>query len=546
MSSRPARKQRTERGRDLLTEWRALARSQPCVFAEQVLNHRQLPGELSLKDDPTRSWELDQFQRDTLEAIADIARYKDRKKTRVNHDGKNFITIRAAHGPGKTHTAALACHVFNAAYSGRIVATAPKFDQVKTRLWSRFRAISARAEPWYQHLYEINDTTIYWYGIDSKTGIVSLDKNHCILAETANKPENLAGHHEPFQLVVVDEASGIPESLVPTILGALSVGVLQVLLLIGNPTKETGWFADSHRKRETAQQFFRMHVGLHNSERMNAKGTRDWAQKLIDRYGDNSPVVRVRVKGEFPGSSPNQVFALEWIAGARNRQADPIRGDGSIPRLRISVDCGAGGTGETVCTAMRHFDTLRIGLKQTRHSFQLETASKETADAAEHLFDLFGGKKGEDDFVVDSLGVGVGAAGELIARGHKVVTYQGGAHSDNSSRWRVRRVQSYMGARDDFRDACVVLLDSFYDDPMDWDDFDGQLCSIQSPLGTDKVDDLMTKAEMERQGIPSPDMADSWAMQYATQSPRYVPQNLRDESEQSIFVVRSDVNGGLM
>lgn len=522
-----------------MLELRALARREPCEFARGPLRHRQLQGEPTILEDAARSWELDTFQADALEAVADIARFIDKKPTRVNHDGQNFITIRSPHGPGKTHTAALIGHVFNSAYDGRIIVTAPKFDQVKTRYWSRFRAISERAEPWYQHLYEINDTTVFWQGIDPKTGHVHLDKNHCILAETASKPENLAGHHAPIQLVEIDEASGIPEEMVPTILGALSVGVLQVLLLIGNPTKETGWFADSHRKRETAKQFFRMHVGMHNSKRMNAPATREWAQKLIDRYGEDSPVVRVRVRGEFPGSSPNQVIALEWIEAARHREIDPIRGDGSRPRFRVSVDCGAGGTGETVCTAMRHYDSVRVGLKQTRHSFKLESASIETANAAERLFVMFGGRKDEDDFVVDALGVGVGAAGELISRGYRVITYQGGGASDDPGRWRVRRVQSYMCARDDLRDRSVVLLDSFYDDPMDWDDFDGQMTSIQHPPG-EKVEDLITKAEMTRQGIPSPDLADSYVMQYATQRPTYATkamggQSMQDAAQLSTF-----------
>lgn len=527
-----------------LLELRALARREPVTFCREVLNHRRMGDEPALSVDAAKSWELDRCQVDLIEGVADVWRYLDKKPTRVNHNGLNYITVRAGHGPGKTHSGGLICHVFNAAFDGRVVATAPKFDQLKSRLWSRLRAISARAEPWYQHLYQINDTSVHYYAIEQKTGQVVLNKDHGVIAETANKPENLAGHHMPYQLVLIDEASGIPESLVPTILGALSIGVVQILVMIGNATREQGYFADSHRKRETAAQFFRQHIGIHNSERMNSASTRAWAQKLIDKYGEDSPVVRVRVKGDFPGSSPNQVFAIEWVARARDRVIDPMVGDGSLPRLRVSVDCGAGGEGETVCTAAKHFDSVRVGLKQTRHSFKLETAALETADAAELLFSKFGGRKDQDDFVVDSLGVGVGAAGHLYARGYKVVMYQGGSASDNSKRWRVRRVQSYMGARDDLRDNCVVFLDSFYDDETDWDDFDGQLCSITHPPG-DSVDDLITKAEMQRQGIPSPDLSDSWAMQYATQAPKIIPSGVPNEQAATVHVVRSNINAGL-
>lgn len=527
-------------------ELRALARRDPVAFAREVLNHRHLAGEPSLLEDPHRSWELDDFQVDILQAFADVWRAIDKKPTVLNHGGRNYLTIRAGHGPGKTHLGALLAHVFNAAFDGRVIVTAPKFDQVKTRFWTAFRRVSQRAEPWYQHLYEINDTAVYWFGMDAKTGRVTLDKEHCMLAETANKPENLAGHHAPFQLVIVDEASGVPEAMVPTILGALSVGVLQILVLISNPTREQGFFADSHRKRETESQFFRYRIGVDNSKRMNSASARAWADKLIAKYGANSPVIRVRVNGEFPGSSPNQLIALEWIEAARNRELDPMTGDGSLGRLRVSVDCGAGGTGETVCTAVRRFDTVRVGLRQTRHSFQLATASIETADAAEKLFTLFGGRKELDDFVVDSLGVGVGAAGELIRRGYRVVLYQGGAASDDPVRWRCRRVQSYLNLRNDLRDGGLAFLDSFFEDLTDWDDFDGQLCSIQTPAGAERVEDLITKKQMTEMGIPSPDLADSLAMQYATQAPRTVPGTQSRRADTNIDVGHSSMMEGYL
>lgn len=524
--------------------WITLARTEPVQFVREALRHQVFGGEKTMVEDAGASWALDEFQIELLEAMADVWRKRMPQygATRINHDGKPWITIRSGHGPGKTHTAALLEHVFNFAWPGRIIATAPKFDQVKTRLWNAYRKIDARAMPWYRRLHEVNDTTVFAKTVDER-GRITIDKTWCMLAETASKPENLAGHHERFQMVVVEEASGVPESLWPTIMGALSgSGGLQIMIIISNPTKEQGFFADSHRKRETEQHFFRYHVTLEKSKRVD----RAWYQKLVDKYGIDSPVVRVRGRGEFPGASANQLIALEWIERARLKEVNAVIGDGSLPRLRVSVDCGAGGTGETVCTAFKHFTSIRIGLKQTRHSFKLETASEETADAAEVLFYKFGGRKGEDDFVVDSLGVGVGAAGLLFARGHRIVTYQGGSASDAPTLWRNRRVQSYINLRNDLRDATLALLESFFDDRTDWDDFDAQLCSIQTP-GGDRVDDLITKDRMQQMGLPSPDLADSLAMQYATQAPKMVTMAMpRSEAARAEVVIhRSTVNQGL-
>ncbi len=54
---------------------------------------------------------------------------------------------------------------------------------------------------------------------------------------------------------------------------------------------------------------------------------------------------------------------------------------------------------------------------------------------------------------------------------------------------------------------------------MDWEDFMAQLCSIRRKAGTERVEDLETKAELLKRIAKSPDMADSWAMLFATQRP---------------------------
>src|SRR5262245_25731970 len=124
--------QKTPTQADLARQYIEQCRADPIWFAQNVLNHRVRKGEASLADLQTNprliSWELDDFQYDILNAVADVWR----PKTIINHDRKNQITVVSGHGPGKTHTAGLVAHYFNACWPGRIVVTAPKFDQVKT------------------------------------------------------------------------------------------------------------------------------------------------------------------------------------------------------------------------------------------------------------------------------------------------------------------------------------------------------------------------------------------------------------------------------
>jgi hypothetical protein len=158
---------------------------------------------------------------------------------------------------------------------------------------------------------------------------------------------------------------------------------------------------------------------------------------------------------------------------------------------------------------------------------------------------MYGGIKGQDDFVVDSLGVGVGAAGELIKRGHAVVLYQGGASSADPKKWRNRRVQSYLSLRNMMRDGVWKLMPNFFDSFSDWDEFDAQCCSIRVLNTNDRVEDLVTKQAMADDGIPSPDMADAFAMQHATQTPAMLPGGADSVKAPEVLIIESDLMRGI-
>lgn len=492
----------------LLERWILAAREDPVnVIVRQALRHRALPGESSLLQDPARSWELDQLQIDLINAVADVWR----KKTIINHERKTQISVCSGHGPGKTHTAALIAHVFQACFPGRVIVTAPKFAQVKTRLFAAIHKIDQRAEPWYRATHEMGDTSCYWF---TESG--EKDRNYCILGETAKSPENLAGHHETYQLVIVEEATGVPESLFPVIFGSLSTGVIQILVMISNPTQRTGTFADSHLKARESKNFFTYKIGFEQSHRVSRK----WAQRLIDKYGRNSPVVKVRVMGEFASDEPGQLISLQWINNARNKDA---LADGSIPRRRISVDCAGGGSAETIITLCDHHQSKVVARRMRRHSFELERATDQTADAAELMWKDNGCSAVNGDmFVVDSIGVGQGAAGELLKRGYPVVFHQGGAKSADFAKWRNQRVQAYMSCRNTLRDGLLEFDENFLEDEQDWDDLEAQLCAIRTKDNGDRVEDLETKEELVMRLGFSPDMADSLSMQWSSMVPALI------------------------
>ena len=68
-------------------------------------------------------------------------------------------------------------------------------------------------------------------------------------ARTARQdaPESLQGFHGDHLLFVIDEASGVPEEVFEAAEGALS-GPANRLLMLGNPTRNSGTFHASHHK----------------------------------------------------------------------------------------------------------------------------------------------------------------------------------------------------------------------------------------------------------------------------------------------------------
>lgn len=486
------------------------ARKDPIWFFENILNIKS--NELDKKRNI--KWDLDPWQHELVESVADVYRHKIGEPTRYNHDGKNKITVRAMHGPGKTFGVAGIMHWFNFCFHGLIVCTAPKEKQLKTRLWPTFRKIKARAGGSYAEMIKVDSTKIVWCN----------DEDWAAHAETASTPENLAGYHEEHLLFIVDEASGIKEDMYPAIEGAMSAGYLVILVLIGNPTKNIGTFHDSHRKPSVAKNYYRIHVDLDKTTRVS----HEWVKQQRDKYGEHSPVYQVRCLGNFAAEDKNQLLSMEWFEAARDIDDDD---KGEMYRLRFVIDVSDGGDDETIFKVLKIYDVSnrKHFLKMERRSYPTSKAIGLATVDAIRLADSYGYDESRgDDFVVDALGVGAGLVsnliqgtahpdtGELVR--YRTISYKGGSSSDDVKQWRNRRVQSYLTYRNGLRDGLITYDEDFCDE-LDWEDFVAQACSIRTNPGIEKVEDLATKQSMIDEGLKSPDMPDAGAMSCADMSP---------------------------
>ncbi len=499
----------------------AKSRTDPIWFLETFLNIK------TNKQDKKRSqnWSLDPWQRELIEAAADVWRFKNNVATKYNHGGKRNITVRAMHGPGKTFGVACIMHWFNFVFYGQIICTAPKEKQLCTRLWPAFRKICARAGPAYSSLIKIDSTRITWCN----------DVDWAAHAETASEPENLSGYHYDYQLFIVDEASGVREEMYPVIEGAQSTGILNITILIGNPTRNRGTFYDSHLKQKVAQHYYQIHVDLNKTTRVPL----EWVKQMEDKYGRGSPIVDIRCYGRFAKDDSNQLIPLAWIDDAR-REWTP---DGSLPTLKIACDVADGGLDETVITVALEFMSFTVLKSIHRFSFPSSESPILAAKACLRIAEANGYSVANGDLIiVDSIGVGAGTAGYLIdSKTCTVVAFKSGStDSIDTRQWRNQRVRSFIVMRDMFRDGKIVI-DEYFCSDVDWEDFIAQMCSVQSKPGLERTEDLVGKEEMRRNGVKSPDMADSPAMIFANQTP-HIGSYINTDTE-IIGQLESAVNG---
>ncbi len=237
-------------------------------------------------------------------------------------------TVRSGQGVGKTAT--VACIIIWYMLfrdNAKIIATAPTRQQLNIVLWPEIAK-------WLSGTYADTFLTL------TKTMLymVGYELEWFATARTATKKENMAGLHADNMLIIVDEASGVSDEILETLLGTIT-GVDNRILFISNPTRNSGIFYESHHKDR--DQFCCIHIDAEQCERTDKENI----EMLKRKYGADSNVVKVRVKGDFPDQEDDVFFPLYLVMRGINTDYD----DGqSVETIDIACDVAREGGDETV------------------------------------------------------------------------------------------------------------------------------------------------------------------------------------------------------
>lgn len=268
-----------------------------------------------------------------------------------------YTTVRACHDVGKTYIAARTALWFLYSHPQSIVVTtAPTMRQVENLLWRELRAAhDASKQPLGgEPLKTRLDISPDWYAIGASSG----------------DPDKLQGFHAASGdiLIIIDEAAGVNEDAFEAIEGMMTSEKAR-MLMIGNPTSDSGSFRASHYSWEYANK---IHISAFDSPNFINNGIKTlkdleevnldkveivnpylvsprWAKEKIDAWGTDSPMFQARVLGNFPSQSSNTVIPLNYLEIASEKEfIEKLKAKGGP--LRLGVDPARFGNDETVIT----------------------------------------------------------------------------------------------------------------------------------------------------------------------------------------------------
>lgn len=331
--------------------------------------------------------EPDEWQKDFLMAFAKSER----------------LALKACKGPGKTCVLSWAAWNFLATRPNpKIAATSITSDNLSDGLWTEMALWMGKA-PFLQENFTWRKTRIE-YKHKPETWYMSA-RTWPKTGDPKAQADTLAGLHADYLLFIIDEAGGVPESVMAAAIAGLSTGIETKIAIAGNPTHLSGPLYNACTRDRHLWHV--QEISGDPDDPKRAKRIKiDWAKSMIESYGKDSPWVLVNVFGQFPPSSLNTLLGPEDVRAAMNRTLMPDQYDWSQKRLGVDV--------------ARFGDDLTVIFpRQGLQAFKpVEMRNARTNEIAARVAQAKDKWKSELELIDSTGGYGGGVADSLLAAGH--------------------------------------------------------------------------------------------------------------------------------
>lgn len=425
------------------------------------------------KDPGPREW-----QRDELKRVGDhLSDPESRKKPLL-------IAVASGHGIGKSALIAMLSQWgMSTCPNTRVVVTANTDGQLKTKTmpeiikWFR---LAANAYWW-----KPTATAIY-HGDPAAEKSWRLDATPW----SENNTEAFAGLHNKGSriIMIMDEGSAIADKVWEVAEGVLTDEDTEIIWIVfGNPTRNTGRFRECFR-RDRARWKTRQ------IDSRTVEGTnKEVLAGLVATYGEDSDIVKVRIRGMFPAMSAMQFISTTDVDAALGRHLTASQYE--FAPVILTCDPAWGGDDELVIAK-------RQGLLFT----VLKTLPKNDNDMviAECIARYQDEHKADAVFIDAGYGTGIYSGGKTLGRNWQLVYFAAESADPGCAN---KRAEMWKGARDWLKAGGSIPQ---HDDVLYQDLIGPEL--VFRPDG--KVQ-LESKKDMKARGLPSPGRGDALALSFA-------------------------------
>jgi len=368
-------------------------------------------------------------------------------------------------------------------FPNKVVVTAPTSGQLFDALFAELKRWIGELPKPIQDLLTVKSDRVELAAAPSEMFISARTSR----AET---PEALAGVHSDNVLLVVDEASGVPEKVFEAAAGSMS-GHNATTILLSNPTRSTGTFYESQTRmagRGWTQRWSCVDSPLVSDE---------FVDEMRERYGEESNAFRIRVLGEFPLADDDTIIPFHLVDAAMNRdiEVDDER------RPVWAVDPARFGSDRTAFC--KRVGSVITEIKSWRGLDLMQTVGRVMAE-----YEALNPSSRPSEILVDSIGVGSGVVDRLRELGAPVRGVNVAESPSMGETYNNLRTELWFKTKAWLEDRGCKL-------PQD-DELLADLTGIRYSFTSSGKMAAESKDQMRRRGLRSPDLADAVCLTMAS------------------------------
>ena len=387
-----------------------------------------------------------------------------------------WLTVASGHGIGKSMILSVILLWFLFCFpEAQVAATAPSKQQIYDILWKELSIWLNRMPKIYSQLYDWQNSYIR---------MKDLPDSWFARAATARKenPEALAGVHGDHVLLVADEASGVEEVIFETAEGATTGGHV-MFMMISNPTRNTGYFKNSHAKDKS--DWVPFSFSCEESPVVDL----DYVIRMAKKYDRDEDNFRFRVLGLFPHEDQMDDKGYMPLISERELEGAMVPANTPFKARKLGIDPSGAGADKSAWVGGN--TTMIKILGEEKISTPISGARKTHTYATEH-------EVPGPMCTMDSFGEGGRWIAPIQKAGLDVDYFNSGDPSTNSD-YLNKRAEGAWKLRTFIKNGGQIVRDQRWK----------EILNIKYRRTTRGKIQIMPKEEMKKNRIPSPNFFDA-------------------------------------